>query len=77
MLFRLVNEDPVRQFARLNLIFKIECIKVMILRKEKKKGGGNTINPFPNDKLFTLPDSKHWQTTISSLMKMAENSPNR
>ena len=37
MLFRLVNEDPVRQFARLNLIFKIECIKVMILRKEKKK----------------------------------------
>ena len=30
------------------------------------------INPFPNDKFETLPNWKSLQTTISSLMKMAE-----
>ena len=41
MLFRWVNEDPVSQFARLNLIFKIEYIQVIILRK--KRGGGEIL----------------------------------
>ena len=35
------------------------------------------INPFPNDKFQTLPNSKSLQTTISNLMKMAESFPNR
>ena len=36
-----------------------------------------SFNPFPNDKYFTLPNSKLWQRTILDLMKMAANSPNR
>ena len=34
------------------------------------------VNPFPNDKFYTLPNWKSLQTTISNLMKMAESSPN-
>ena len=33
------------------------------------------LNPFPNDKFQTLPNSKSFQTTISNVMKMAESSP--
>ena len=36
---------------------------------------GLTINPFPNDKFWTLPKSKSLQTIISNLMKVAEHSP--
>ena len=36
---------------------------------------GERFNPFPNDKLSTLPNSKSLQTAISNLMKMAESSP--
>ena len=32
-------------------------------------------NPFPNDKIHTIPNSKSLQTTILSLMKMKESSP--
>ena len=35
------------------------------------------LNPFPNDKYFTLPYSKLWQRTILDLMKMAASSPKR
>ena len=35
------------------------------------------INPFQNDKVFSLPNSKRWQTTILNLMKIAESFPNR
>ena len=34
------------------------------------------INPFPNDKFWTLPNYKSLQTTILSLMKLAESSLN-
>ena len=34
------------------------------------------INPFPNDKFWTLPNTKILQMTISKLMKMAESSSN-
>ena len=34
-----------------------------------------TLDPFPNDKFWTLPDRKSLQTTISNLMKMTESSP--
>ena len=34
----------------------------------------SSLNPFPNDKFFTLPNSKHRQTTILNLTKMAESS---
>ena len=34
-------------------------------------------NPFPNDKIYTLSNSKSLQTTISNLMKMAESSQNQ
>ena len=34
-------------------------------------------NPLPDDKFQTLPNYKSLQTTISNLMKMAENYPNR
>ena len=33
------------------------------------------VNPFPNDKFYTLPNSKSLQTTISNVMAMAESSP--
>ena len=35
------------------------------------------INPFPDEKFYTLPNSKSLQTTISNLMTMAESSPKR
>ena len=34
------------------------------------------VNPFPNDKFYTLPNQKNLQTTISKMMKIAESSPN-
>ena len=34
------------------------------------------VNPFPNDKIYTLSNSKTLQMTISNMMKMAENSKN-
>ena len=34
------------------------------------------LNSFPKDKLWTLPNSKSSQTTISNLMKMVGSSPN-
>ena len=33
------------------------------------------LNPFPNNKFWTLPNSKSLQTTISNLIKMAESPP--
>ena len=36
----------------------------------------NILKPFPNNKFYTLPDSKSLQTTISNVMTMAESSPN-
>ena len=44
--------------------------------KSKKKKPPFSVNPFPNDKFWTLPNSKSLQMTISNLMKMAETSPN-
>ena len=34
------------------------------------------INPFPNDKFYTLQNQKSLQPTKSELMKTAESSPN-
>ena len=34
------------------------------------------LNPLPDDKFKTLPNSKSLQTTISNLTKMAESYPN-
>ena len=39
--------------------------------------GEELINPFPNDKFWTLPNRKGLQKTISNLTKMAECFPNR
>ena len=36
-----------------------------------------SLNPFPNDKFWTLPNWKSLRTTISNGMKMAESSANR
>ena len=33
------------------------------------------INPFPINKLYTLPNCKSLQTTMLNFMKMAESSP--
>ena len=33
------------------------------------------VNSFPNNKFWTLPNSKSLQTTISKLIEMAESSP--
>ena len=35
-----------------------------------------TVNPFPNDKFKTFPNTKCLQTTVSNLMKTTEKSPN-
>ena len=34
-----------------------------------------SLNPFPNDKYLTVPNSKSLQTTILNVMKMAESYP--
>ena len=44
----------------------------LITRREVKK----SLNPFPNNKFETRPNSKTLQTTILSLTKMAESSSN-
>ena len=49
------------------------CSNCSINSKEKTR----KFNPFPNDKFLTLPTSESLQTTILSLMKMAESSPKR
>ena len=34
------------------------------------------LNPYPNEKFYTLPNWKSLQMTISNVMKIAESSPN-
>ena len=36
-----------------------------------------SVNPFPNNKFWTLPNGKSLQTTILNALKMAESSPDR